>query len=585
MKKSILQTRLRDMGLLVLLVLALALPGLTNIPVIDRDEARYAQASVQMLETGDYVNIRFQDRARNKKPAGSYWLQAGSVKLFSDVEKREIWPHRIPSVLGALLAILATYWGGVRMLGREAAMIGCTLLGISMIFVFESHIAKTDALLCGFSALSLASMAHLRNGGGRKSAILFWLALGCAVIIKGPILPLLLILCFISLMAWERNLNWAKPLGYWVGPLLFLAITMPWMILIWRETNGAFFTDAIGGDLTPKLKGGQETHGGPPGYYSVLTWATFWPSCLFLLPGLAFALRAARNKQTANSPVSKTARLLYCWSVPFFIVFEVVPTKLPHYTLPIYPALALMAAAAVVTLTKVDEFPVLRKFNAVIFALVSTLLVAALLFGESFYGNYPTWTFVILGFALIICLAAAIRLWSGHGRSAFILIVIAALAVNIPTYQFTLPSLNSLLVSKNVEMALNTAEIETPMSDNIVLISPQFTEPSLVHALGTSIRLGQPEKRLEEKLLETGSIVLLDRANTETESFETAYRQKLKQGDYCLSKIGHVEGFNYSKGDEVSLELLEVVVCPQDEEILSAPNSSESEPPGAPHDG
>ena len=584
MKKSALHTRIRDLGLLVLLVLALALPGLAKIPVIDRDEARYAQASVQMLETGDYVNIRFQDRARNKKPAGSYWLQAGSVKLFSDVKKREIWPHRLPSVLGALLAILATYWGGVRMLGRDAAMIGCTLLGISMIFVFEAHIAKTDALLCGFSALALAAMAHMRNGGGRKSAILFWLAVGCAVMIKGPILPLLLILCFTSLMIWERNLSWAKPLLYWPGPLLFLIIILPWMVLIWRETNGAFFTDAIGGDLTPKLKGGQETHGGLPGYYSVLTWATFWPSCLFLLPGLAFAIRASKNKQTLNSPVSKTARLLLCWSVPFFLVFEIVPTKLPHYTLPVYPALALMAAAAVLTLSKIDEFPVLRKLNAVIFALVSTLLVAALLFGESFYGNYPTWTFAILGLALIICLAAAVRMWSGHGRSAFVLIVIAALAVNIPTYQFTLPSLNSLLVSRNIEMALNKAGFETPLPNNVRLISPQFTEPSLVHALGTPIRLGQPAQRLAEKPLEKGDLIILDLENSETESFKTAYFNKLKQTQTCAELVSNVEGFNYSKGDPVNLELMTLVECPQPE-VLPTPNSSEGEPPSAPHDG
>ena len=119
MKNGKLFIRAKDIAILTLLLLALALPGLVNLPVIDRDEARYAQASVQMIETGDYVNIRFQDRARNKKPAGAYWLQSASVKMFSDVQKREIWAHRIPSVFGALLAVLATYWGGVRLLGRD----------------------------------------------------------------------------------------------------------------------------------------------------------------------------------------------------------------------------------------------------------------------------------------------------------------------------------------------------------------------------------------------------------------------------------------------------------------------------------
>ena len=66
--------------LLLLLSLALFLPGIASLPVVDRDEARYVQATRQMLETGDLVQIRFQDEARNKKPVGIYWLQAGLAR-------------------------------------------------------------------------------------------------------------------------------------------------------------------------------------------------------------------------------------------------------------------------------------------------------------------------------------------------------------------------------------------------------------------------------------------------------------------------------------------------------------------------
>ena len=87
-----------------------------------------------------------------------------------------------------------------------------------MMFVFEAHIAKTDALLCGFSALALAALGHLRNGGGRKSALLFWIALGCGVMIKGPLLPMIIVLCFGTLLLWERKAGWMKPLTFWLGP-------------------------------------------------------------------------------------------------------------------------------------------------------------------------------------------------------------------------------------------------------------------------------------------------------------------------------------------------------------------------------
>src|SRR5580658_6869436 len=78
------------------IALIAALPGALGLPPLDRDEARFAQASAQMLETGDFVTIRFQDAPRFKKPVGVYWLQAASVALFSNVENREIWAFRIP---------------------------------------------------------------------------------------------------------------------------------------------------------------------------------------------------------------------------------------------------------------------------------------------------------------------------------------------------------------------------------------------------------------------------------------------------------------------------------------------------------
>src|SRR5947208_9358330 len=98
----------RPYALLIGFCLFLYLPGISTIPPLDRDEARFAQASRQMLETGDFLRIRFQEEARNKKPAGIYWLQAASVSLFSNAASKEIWPYRVPSLLGAMAAVLVT---------------------------------------------------------------------------------------------------------------------------------------------------------------------------------------------------------------------------------------------------------------------------------------------------------------------------------------------------------------------------------------------------------------------------------------------------------------------------------------------
>jgi hypothetical protein len=86
-------------ALLCLLCLILYAPGLATIPPVDRDEARFAQATRQILETGDFIRIRVQEEARNKKSMGIHWLQAVAVALFSTPGSTAIWPYRLPSAL------------------------------------------------------------------------------------------------------------------------------------------------------------------------------------------------------------------------------------------------------------------------------------------------------------------------------------------------------------------------------------------------------------------------------------------------------------------------------------------------------
>src|SRR5712664_1524420 len=96
----------RAVAFLIALSLVAFLPGFFNIPPVDRDEARFAQATKQMIESRDYIDIRFQDESRYKKPVGLYWLQAGVVTTARALGLTQalttIWVYRIPSLLGAI---------------------------------------------------------------------------------------------------------------------------------------------------------------------------------------------------------------------------------------------------------------------------------------------------------------------------------------------------------------------------------------------------------------------------------------------------------------------------------------------------
>src|SRR5215813_11062183 len=118
--------------LLAIVALLAFLPGFFNIPPVDRDEARFAQATKQMLETGDFVDIRFQDDVRYKKPVGIYWMQAAAVQTASALglarPQARIWVYRIPSLIGAIGAVLLTYWTALAFVTRRGAILAALIM-------------------------------------------------------------------------------------------------------------------------------------------------------------------------------------------------------------------------------------------------------------------------------------------------------------------------------------------------------------------------------------------------------------------------------------------------------------------------
>src|ERR1043165_6142671 len=157
---------------LALIVLVLSLPGVFSMPVLDRDEGRFAEASSEMLETGDFVVIRYHDDLRSKKPVGIHWMQAAAVGVISSAQARDIAMFRIPSLLGAMLAAMATLWAGSALFTRRAAFIGAVVLATCLLLTTEAHIAKTDAAQCGLLTLGIAALARMRQGGGNAMGVL-----------------------------------------------------------------------------------------------------------------------------------------------------------------------------------------------------------------------------------------------------------------------------------------------------------------------------------------------------------------------------------------------------------------------------
>ncbi len=546
----------RAYALVALLTLAAGLPGVFRIPPLDRDESRFAQATVQMLETGDYVRIAVQDQPRNKKPVGIHWLQAASVSLFSKPEAREIWAYRLPSLLGALIAALATFWGGTALFDRRTALAGAMLFSCCLLLSTEALIAKTDAMLCGLTTLAMAALAQLYGRLGKEASrlhlrgmsLIFWAALGGAILIKGPV-PLAVVgLCLLTLAAWERRWDWMRVLLWWPGPIIAALIVLPWVIAIGIETNGRFFAEAFADDLAPKLGGGDEGHAGPFGFHAALVWLLLFPASILLPAALIRAWPALRA-----SPISdehSTTRFLIAWAAPTWLLFELLPTKLPHYVLPAYPALALLCGAALIDLT--DRAKTAWSMRA-LFVLCAAGLAAlaaylsTLMFGDAVASERRAIQAGMLAAPLV--LAGLVLVWRAKRPALVVLTGGAAIILfNWSARDRILPEARPWLVSAEASNALMRAGLHPRLSPGAgQLTSVGFNEPSFVFLTRTDTDLGEGAEAAAS--IKPGGAAIVEARQAPV--FEAGLRAR----GLAFEPIGApIVGFNYSNGDEVSLQ-------------------------------
>src|ERR1700744_5388766 len=325
------------------------LPGFFNIPPIDRDEARFAQATKQMVESGDLVDIRFQDEVRYKKPVGIYWLQSAAVETASALglpgAQLRIWLYRLPSLIGAIGAVLLTYWTALAFVTRRGAALAALMMCSCVVLGAEARLAKTDAMLLLTVVAAMGALARVYLSWQRGEdpehppwswPAIFWTAVAASILIKGPLIVMFAGLTIVTLAIRDRSAEWLWRLRPLWGLMWTLVLVLPWFVAIFWRSGNAFFADSVGGDMLSKL-GAQESHGAPPGLYLLIFWITFWPGAP--LAGMAApAVWRARREPGAQ--------FLLAWLVPSWIVFELVLTKLPHYVLPLYPAIAILTAGA-----------------------------------------------------------------------------------------------------------------------------------------------------------------------------------------------------------------------------------------------
>lgn len=539
--------------LLCFLVFICFFLSLNTIPPLDRDESRYIQATVQMLESKDFVNIKFLDAPRLKKPPGIYWLQALSATITKNIlylDQAPLWSYRLPSAIAASISILLTFLLGKILFGRTQGIIAALLLVSSPLVFIEAHIAKTDSVLLAcilFITYVLSKVIFEKKyeiSHSKYLIFLAWITMGFAFLIKGPLVIMFILFTVIFFRIFSKQ-NFIKDLQITIGLMLFIMVALPWFIIINVGDNSSVFLDSVKKDMFLKLISAQESHGAPPGTYLLSSIVSAWPIFLFIIPTSIWAYKKRKEKAVI---------FLLCSILPAWIVFELVPTKLMHYILPLLPSLAILSAAMIVSLNKMNTLNILNKFFIRIISLLpslggiiisSAIWVLAIKFGKGITLS----VFLVIFIYFISSIICAYFLFKRNYLTSFITIVFSnLLALNI-LFIFLPKQLDKIWVTEKVYEYIKKENIQ----HSVGMLG--YSEPSLVFRLGSSSKILTSSDDAIDKIIKNKIkyIIIEDKY---TEEFII----KADENQLSINVLNiKVSGFNYSKGEYVIINIINVL--------------------------
>ena len=447
----------------------------------------------------------------------------------------------MPSLIGAIGAVLLTYWTALAFVTRRGAALAALMMCSCVLLGAEARLAKTDAMLLLTVVAAMGAMARVYLSWQRgedpahppwSSPAIFWTALAGGILLKGPLILMFVGLTIAVLAILDRSAVWMWRLRPVWGLMWLLVLVLPWFVAIFWRAGDAFFANSIGGDMLSKLAA-QESHGAPPGLYLLLFWVTFWPGAP--LAGMAApAVWRARREPGAQ--------FLLAWLIPSWIVFEAVLTKLPHYVLPLYPAIAILTVGALER--RVLSRSWLMRGAAWWFAIpaITSVIVIVAAIKLTHQPVFPAWP--LFAVAMIFGLVAWWLFEESRAERSLLNAVLAAALLAAGVYGVVIPSLTTLFPSAEVARALR----------NVVCVGPKaaaagFLEPSLVFMTGTDTLLTDGSGAAD--FLSQGSCRF---ALVESRT-ERSFVQRAEAIGLRYNAPTRIDGYNISQGRTVSIAI------------------------------
>ena len=533
---------------LLLLCLAVYLPGFVRLPAVDRTEAIYAETTRDMVARGDWSDPRYGSTVHQYRPIGTFWAQALSRSVAGEANARDIRVYRLPSLIFVTLAVLAVFWLGTLIIGAEAALIAAALFAVAPLTVLVSQLAIAEGLsllpatiamltlawfyvTAGPPVASEALASHPRRFSARGEtwlALLFWTAGGAGMLINALLVPILIVSTLAALFAFDRDFSWLKRLRPLFGVPIALAIAAPWLLVRAHQDGTPFaglswpeFLAALGGAQDMKLRAF-------PGTFTLALLLGFLPGTALL--GVVFKRFWPARDQRMPS-------FLLAWVIGYLIYLEALSSKPGTYMVQtMFPALALAVASVVVSEAGHGKRP---EGSLIVWpTALAAIPLAAFAAVYGFSNETPD-----IVTAVLIAIIAALFIWSGRLIHEGLLrgwatIGVAALGLfAITLLGFVLPSIDKIWPSAELKRAVAAC----PAHD-IDLVG--FREPSSRLLLGVSPDRQAPEA-IASEISGYGAKLLIveDRwSNRMNMALTTSSKPPLPSPSGCVSAYNVMRG-------------------------------------------
>jgi 4-amino-4-deoxy-L-arabinose transferase-like glycosyltransferase len=479
------------------------------------------------------------------KPILFYWFMTVAIRLLGPTE----FACRFWGGVGTAVTSLLTFFIGQRLFGAKAGLWAMVILASTLLMLGVGTIATIDAVLLPFILAVMAIFVQSAISGTRiLHIILVGIALGAGMLAKGPMGVQPLIVIAVTLWLGRRaglgvrRFVWPFGAALIIGGLIFLA----WAIPANNATHGEFFRVFIGRHVLTRAIKPMEHHGGNfllylPYYLPVII-VGFFPWTLHLPGAISSMLGGRIGGQYCRA-------LLISWVVPIFIVMTLAATKLPHYIIFIWPAMALMVGGTIVAAQQnvlAERDKVWLRRGVWFFGPFAIATALVLMIGPWFV-KIPglRWSGLTSGIVLSVMAIIAIRYQrADRPQVSAIVLLVGMIVFEIPILFGLLPAIEQIKITPAIAQA-----VKAKTAKEVPVATYKFGEPTLNFYIGRKIEPLADEKAVVSWSQQPGEAVLIIPKN-KLDGIQQSY------GNLALEEIASKKGFNYSKGKTVELMAL-----------------------------